>query len=119
MRQVPVAMGFFLAAAFPIQAPAHAENWKFASTNKMASYYVDLDSIKLNPDGSTYFRGRSSPHIITEVEVRCDQDFSKDKFSMRERTYSYDGIRQDDEWDAEESNVRSLIGQSVRFVCHK
>ena len=119
MRHVQVAMGSFLAAAFLFQPTAHAENWKFAGTNKMASYYVDLDSIKLTPDGSTYFRGRSSPDIITEVEVRCDQDFSKDKFGMRERTYSYNGTRQTDEWDAEESNVRSLIGQSVKFVCHR
>ncbi len=119
MRLVQVAMGSLMAAAFTLQPSADAENWKFASTNKMASYYVDLDSIKLNPDGSTDFHGRSSPDIITKVEVRCDQDFSKDKFVMRERTYSYNGTRQTDEWDTEESNVRSLIGQSVKYVCHK
>ncbi|MGA7676422.1 MAG: hypothetical protein WCA78_15420 [Rhizomicrobium sp.] len=110
-----------LVAVFAVPVPAAAETWVLAGTytypdGEVEQMFVDTDSVTTNPDGSVYFRARNShfPNSApNEYVVRCDQDFSGEKIALSSN-YSVGGG-----WFSDSADLTSLIGQAVRFVCHK
>lgn len=94
MRNPWIIGGSLIVGALTVADPALAEHWTLTNPNNRMEAYVDTDGVRLNADGSTYYRVRlvldGTGLGITEYKVRCDQSF-EGPVTISYRNYSSDG----------------------------
>lgn len=126
MRNVQIVIGSLTVALIASMSTAQAEHWIKAGTNPVLgdkfSSCVDTDSVRTSPDGWTSYRWKlcAVSRDIFETAVKCNSDFSAEKFVTRTRAVVANGkpVRSDP-WKSELTYVGSQSGQQARLICHK
>jgi hypothetical protein len=122
MSHRQVVIGSLLSAVLMSPLPALAEKWKKVEPSLVGDIFVDVDSLKTGPDGSTYWREKRStmPGAFYEMKVNCGQDFSAETIEISKKAHVPPGVKTPDaDWTTRNVKLDSMGVLTAKYVCHK